>query len=386
MQISYRHETISFCQELVRRDSPSGQEGQIAEVVARQMSMLGYDPLWRDEVGNVIGVMRGHRPGRRVLLDAHMDVVPATSAESWRHPPFSAVLDKGYIWGRGSTDNKGPLAAVIMGVAALARSGGLCGEVAVAATVGEEMVEGFATARVLEGFDADYVVVCEPTEMRLAIGHKGRCGVIVSAEGLAAHSSQPERGINAVYRMMEAVRLVRELPLHEDERLGRGVDELVEIVSSPYPGTSMVPEGCTARFDRRLVRGETRDSVLAEMGAAVAAVEGVTVRYHRNRLRTDAGYDYAGEDFLSAWCMDPSDEIVGRAQAALRSVGQPDSWYTAGFCTNGAATAGDLALPTVVYGPGSISMAHVIDERMAVDDLLAGVEGYCALARALSEP
>lgn len=386
MQISYASETIAFCRELVRHPSLPGQEGAVAEVVARQMRMLGYDSVQRDEVGNVVGIVRGRHPGRRVLIDAHMDVVPVTEPETWRFGPFSANEAEGAIWGRGANDNKGPLAAAVMAVAALIGSDELCGEIAVAATVGEEMVEGFATAHVLAGYPADWVVVCEPTERRLAIGHKGRCGLVLTASGVAAHSSQPELGVNAVYRMMEAVQRVRALPLQSDERLGRGVDELVEIVSAPFPGTSMVPAGCTARFDRRLVRGETPESVLAELRQAVAPVEGVAVRYHENRLTTYTGYGYQGDDFHAAWCLAPDAEMVQRGRAALQSVGQGGEIFAAGFCTNGAATAGDLGLPTVIYGPGSVAMAHVVDERMDVGELLAGVAGYRALALSLARP
>src|SRR5690554_2714637 len=123
MQISYETEVLSLCRELVRRPSLSGQEGEAADLVAEEMTMLGYDHVARDDLGSVIGVMVGESTGPTVLVDAYLDVVPATSPESWTRPPFAGVSENGAIWGRGATDIKGSLAAAMLAAAALKQRG-----------------------------------------------------------------------------------------------------------------------------------------------------------------------------------------------------------------------------------------------------------------------
>ena len=167
MQVSYQAEACSFCQELVRLPSLSGEEGPVADAVMREMRMLSYDQATRDALGSVIGLVQGAQPGRALLIDAHMDVVPGTSPEAWRHPPFAGERAEGRIWGRGATDVKGSLAAAVVAVGSLQRDE-LAGRVIVSASVGEEMSEGAALSRILQEHPADRVIICEPTNLRLA--------------------------------------------------------------------------------------------------------------------------------------------------------------------------------------------------------------------------
>jgi len=346
--------------------------------------MLGYDEVTTDELGSVVGVLRGGAPGPTVLFDAHMDVVPVTEPEAWRHGPFSGDRAEGRLWGRGATDVKGNLAAAVVALGALPRDR-FSGRIVMAASVGEEMIEGLALTRVLARCRADVVVVCEPTGLHLGVGHKGRAGLAVEARGRAAHTSRPELGVNAVYRMMGAIGRIRAVPPRRDALLGNGVNELVEIVSQPYPGTSMVPVGCMVRFDRRLVREETPDTVLAEMREALAGLDGVTARLHRVSLDCYTGCSFAVDDFHPAWALEEEHPLVQRALGGLRRAGVPARTTLAPYCTNGAASAGELGIPTVIYGAGEIADAHVVDESVSVDALHVAYRGYQALARGLAE-
>lgn len=382
-RVSIEAEALALARELVRLPSLPGEEGAVAEAVEREMRALGYDNVLRDPLGSIVGVVRGSRPGGTVLFDAHMDAVPVPDAAEWRHVPYGGDVVDGRLWGRGATDVKGSLAALVVAVGTLRRDR-LSGTAIVAATVGEEMVEGAALAGVLEEHPADRVIVCEPTGLRLGTGHKGRAALVARATGVAAHSSTPERGVNAVYRMMDAVERIRALPPRRDAVLGDGVTELVEIISEPFPGTSMVPSGCAARFDRRLVRGESRDTVLREVRAALDGLEGVAVRYHRAPLRCYTGATLDVEDVHPAWLADAGSVAVVRAREALRAAGLEDELYLAPYCTNAATSAGELGIPTLIYGAGDIADAHVADESLAVDQLYGAARGYAALARALA--
>jgi len=406
---------VSFCQELVRLESLSGREGAVAAAVEREMAALGYDEVRRDELGSVVGVVRAPRrrggagagPGGGaaaagaeaagaaaagvaagpapvgVLFDAHMDVVPATQPEAWRFPPFSGERAESRVWGRGATDVKGSLAALVVAVGTLDRNR-LAGDVVVSAGVGEELVEGLAVTQVLERHAPRAAVVCEPTGLRLGLGHRGRASLVVEAAGKAAHTSRPENGVNAVYRLTEAIARVRAMPRRPDPLLGEGLIELVEISSQPFPGSSMVPYHATARFDRRLVRSETRDGVLEEMRAALAGLAGISVSLHQGRLSCYTGAVFTVEAFHPGWAVEAGSEVARRAVAALRDAGLAHDTFYAPYCTNASATAGERGIPTLLYGAGEIDAAHAVDESVGEADLAAACRGYQALALGLS--
>jgi len=374
---------IAFCQELVRLESLSGQEQAVAEAVEREMRSLGYDEVGRDDLGSVVGVIRGARGGESVLFDAHLDVVPATEPEAWRFPPFSGEHTEGRIWGRGATDVKGSLAALVLALGTLPRSE-FAGALVVSASVGEESIEGLAVGHVLAAHPVRAAVICEPTALRLGLGHRGRASLVVEAAGRAAHTSQAENGTNAVYRLTEAIARIRAMTPRADALLGRGHIELVEVSSLPFPGSAMVPYHATARFDRRLVRGETRESVLGEMEEALAGLEGLSVRLHAGELRCHTGRSFTVEAFHPGWAVAADGSHAQQAREALADAGLAQDFFYAPYSTNATATAGRLGIPTLIYGAGDISAAHAMDESVSVDELLAAFRGYQALALGLA--
>jgi len=392
---------ITFCQELVRLESLSGEEQAVAEVVEREMRTLGYDEVGRDELGSVVGVIRGARDGGveaapgALLFDAHLDVVPATEPEAWRFPPFAGERAEGRVWGRGATDVKGSLAALVLALGTLSRTE-ITGTLIVSASVGEERIEGLAVSHVLAAHPVRAAVICEPTGLRLGLGHRGRASLVVEAAGRAAHTSQagapaghpPQAGrgsgINAVYRLAEAIARIRAMTPRADALLGHGHTELVEVSSRPFPGSAMVPYHATARFDRRLVRGETRESVLAEMEQALAGLEGLSVHLHTATLDCYTGRTFTAEAFHPGWAVAADAPHAQRARQALEQAGLDRGFFYAPYSTNATATAGHFGLPTLIYGAGDISAAHAVDESVGVDQLLAALRGYQTLARGLA--
>jgi putative selenium metabolism hydrolase len=378
---------VGLCRELVRIESLSGGEGAVAARVAGAMREMGFEDVAADELGTVTGVRRGTRAGSAsgaVLFDAHMDVVPATEPERWTHAPFSGDLADGRVWGRGATDVKGSLAAMLVGLASMPAAD-FAGPIVASASVGEERIEGLAMRHVLERVPVRAAVICEPTRLRLGLGHRGRASLVVEAAGRAAHTSRAGHGINAVYRLTEAIARVRAMQPLADDLLGRGHIELVEVSSLPYPGSAMVPYRATARFDRRLVRGETRDGVLAGMHEALAGLEGVEVRLHEGTLDCYTGRSFTVEAFHPGWAAPADAPHARRAALELERAGLESGHFYAPYSTNATATAGRAGLPTIVYGAGDISAAHAVDESVAVGELERAVRGYQALARALAD-
>lgn len=361
---------VDLCRAFVRIPSLSGQEGAMARAVAEAMGTLGF-AVEVDACGSVVGVRRGSGPGPTVLLDAHMDTVPVTRPEAWSHAPHGAELAEGRIWGRGAADTKGSLAAMLCAAAKLED---FAGTVVVSASVGEEDLTSAALEPILDRHCPDLVLVGEPTSLCLGVAQKGRAGVILEATGRSAHSSRPELGDNAVYKLLEAVARLRALPLPVDADLGAAVCELIEIGSEPRQSQGMVPHLCTARLALRLLPGETAQTVLARIRTGLAGLEGVTARLAHLARPCHTGHAAEMDEFIPAW-KNTDTALQARLLAALGT-----SAFAAPYTTNASAAA-LRGIPVFLLGPGAIEQAHISDEWLAVDELEAAVPAYAAAIR-----
>ncbi|NTW85947.1 MAG: M20/M25/M40 family metallo-hydrolase [Holophagaceae bacterium] len=356
---------VELCREFVRIPSPSGGEGALAAVVAARMAGLGF-AVETDRYGSVLGMRRGSRPGPTVLLDAHLDTVPVTRPEAWTQDPYGAALHAGRLWGRGAADTKGSIAAMLCAATAMTN---FPGTLLVSASVGEEDLTSAALSHVLDRHPADVVLVGEPTSLCLGVAQKGRAGLVLEATGRSAHTSRPELGDNAAYKLMEAITRLRALPLPTDPELGRGVCELIEISSEPMPSRGMVPHLCTARFALRLLPGETAASVLDRTTQALSGLDGLALRIPEARQTCHTGAELIQQDCIPGWrCQHP--ELRARLLTAL---GTPA--FAAPYTTNASAAAA-RGIPTFLLGPGAIEQAHIVDEWVALDQLTAAVTAY----------
>lgn len=374
---------VSLCQELIRHPSLSGQESPVAGVVEGAMRALGYDSVEVDDCGSVIGTVRGHADGPTVLMDAHMDVVPIDAPEMWRRDPFGGEVDGGRIWGRGATDVKGSLAALVRAVGTLDRSA-LQGNIIVSAGVAEESAEGYALSWALAERPVDRVVICEPTMLAVGLGHKGRARLIIETAGVAAHSSRPDRGVNAVGRMMPVLARLNALEPRHDSLLGDGLTEVIGIESLPTIPTSTVPHVCRVTLDRRLVRGETPESVMAELRSLLGDLDGITLKLAHVGLELYPGTALFEPEFHPAWAIEPDSVTARLAIEALEHIGQSPTTFYAPYCTNGTRSGGAAGLPTIIYGAGTVEDAHIIDEGLDIEQLIGAFEGYQALAYGLT--
>jgi putative selenium metabolism hydrolase len=257
-------QVIRLCQDLIQRQSYSGQEEAVAERMKQAFHDWQFDEVLIDAYGNVLGRIKGKRPGKVLLLDGHIDTVPVPDASRWMHNPFGGEIADGRIYGRGSSDMKGAVAAMISAAAFFAEDThrDFAGDVYVSGVVHEECFEGIASRQISKRIHPDYVVVGESSELNLKRGQRGRAEIVVETFGKPAHSANPRAGVNAVYTMAHLIREIAKLEASVHPILGEGILELTDIKSSPYPGASVVPDYCRATYDRRLLVGETRESVL----------------------------------------------------------------------------------------------------------------------------
>ncbi|HVX29942.1 MAG TPA: YgeY family selenium metabolism-linked hydrolase, partial [Nitrolancea sp.] len=338
-------------------------------------------------LGNVIGTL-GTGDGTCVLIDAHMDTVGVTQPSDWSREPFGEIVGD-RLYGRGSMDMKGPLAAAIHGIASLKEQLPR-GRVIVSASIAEELVEGTALEAVARRERPDYVIIGEATSLNIARGQRGRAEIVIEVYGRPTHSSRPEFGINAAEAMVDVVRVLRELDPPHHPTLGDGILVLTDIKSEPYPALSVVPDRCVATFDRRTLPGETKETVLEPVRARVEralAVSGATatVRIAEDDFVSYSGAPVVAPNFAPAWFFADDDPLVRRARRGLEAVGIEARLSHYAFCTNGSGTAGRLGIPTIGFGPGDEELAHRVDEYIEIADLERAARGYAAIALALME-
>ncbi len=383
-------EIIENCQTLIHDKSYSGQEGAVVASIEKIMKHYGFDEINVDKYGNIVGGIVGKRPGKTIVFDGHIDTVPYNE-EKWSQDPLGGKVVDGRIYGRGTTDMKGSVSAMITaaGFFAQDRQRDFAGKIYIACVVHEECFEGIAARLVSEKYKPDYVVIGEASELNLKIGQRGRAEIVVETYGKPAHSANPDAGINAVYKMAGLIENIRKLEPSRHPVLGKGILELTDIKSSPYPGASVVPDYCRATYDRRLLVNETHESVLAPLEQIVGLMERddpdfkAKVSYASGREDCHTGAVIEGERFFPGWVFDKDDEFVKLALAGIRSAGIEPTITQYSFCTNGSHYAGEAGIRTVGFGPSRENLAHTIDEYIEIEQLIGAARGYYGIMRSV---
>lgn len=383
---------IVFCQEAIRIPSPSGQEGAVAALFQRTMEAYGFDEVHTDALGSVIGCIHGKRPGRRILLDGHIDHVDVVDREQWSHDPYGGEIADGKLYGRGTSDMKGSDTAMISAIAHFAEDTGrdFAGTVYFSGTVHEECFEGVSSREITRAIHPDFVIVGEATSTTVKIGQRGRAEVVVETEGKSCHSSNPEKGVNAVYHMTALIDAIRHIRPNEHPLLGKGILELTDIVSTPYPGSSVVPARCRATFDRRTLVGEDEAVILGQIDEAIAQVRRKIPELKARAYLAEGslpcwtGATISAKRYFPAWVVDEHSELVQKALKGLRDAGIEAPLSHFSFCTNASHFCGEAGIPTIGYGPSLESLAHTRDEYIELSQLTKSCRGFASILRELT--
>lgn len=384
-------ELIGLCQNLIRTRSYSGEENEVVDKIKAVCLELGYDEVKVDKYGSVIGHIKGKRPGPRLLFDGHLDTVPVPEPADWTHEPFGGEIHAGKIYGRGASDMKGAVAAMICAAAYFGRDSGrdFAGDLYVVGSVHEECFEGVSSRSVSEQIKPDYVVIGEASNCNVKRGQKGRAEIVVETFGKPAHSANPHKGINAAYKAARLVEQIQQLPMAHHPVLGDGILELTDIKSSPYPGASVVPDYCKMTYDRRLLVDETSSSVIKPILDLIVTMQQedhefkANAYYAKGREQCYTGTVIGGERYFPAWLLDEQDEYVQKVLQALRETGLDPEITHYDFCTNGSHYAGEAGIKTIGFGPSLENLAHTIDEYIEIQQLISAARGYYAISNAI---
>ena len=390
---------IAFAQELIRIPSLPGEEEDLTRRVVAEMEALGYDEVYTDELGSVVGVVKGG-DGASAMLSAHLDMVAAGDPAEWEYPPFGGVIAEGCLHGRGAMDIKGPLALQTHVAAAL--RGNTPGDVIVAHPVYEER-GGWGMDHLVRpggGLRPDVVIIGESTQGDIAIGHRGRSEVEIVAHGLAGHASAPDRARNALDLVPAILAGVRDLAARQDadEVLGRSSVAATGIDAVPA-SLNVIPDRVTVTLDWRILPEDTEESLLARVRHALTphldrveahawpgAGKAVEIRVAKELQRAYTGVEEERTIFSPGFLMDPGHPAVvaaARAVGIRNGSGGPARARPWTFATDGGWTCGVRGIPTIGFAPGEERHAHTNTERLELNEARWGYGRYLELVPAV---
>ena len=333
-------------------------EAAAAEVCGTALRHAGLDVVVQNVAPgrpNVIGVLEGRAPGPSMMYCGHIDTVGVEGMTD----PFTPREADGRLYGRGSQDMKSGVAAMIAAAGVLAR-GWTRGRLVVAAVVDEEHMSLGAEALVKE-WRADMAIVTEPTDLRVAVAHKGFAWAEIATHGRAAHGSRPAEGRDAI-AMMGRVLVALETRDH-DLRARRpvpfqGTGSLHASLINGGQELSSYPERCTLQLERRTVSGEDGASVDRELEYVLAQLRLADHDFHATQKVTA---------YRSAYQLDPKHSLPAAVARALEAVGQSPEPTGMSFWTDAAILAG-AGIPSILLGPGGAGL-HSTVEYVNVKDV-----------------
>jgi acetylornithine deacetylase/succinyl-diaminopimelate desuccinylase-like protein len=374
-----RQTVIDMARRFIATPSPSLKEGPLAEQVLKAMSDVGFDPVIRDDFGNIVGVMGGREAHPTLLLNCHLDTVIRDDFDAAK----TGTIQGNRLFGPGAADCKGGLAAQICAAALLKRSLlPLRGNIVLAATVAEENGFSIGVRRLLErtlpqmNLKPDYAILGEPTGLGLYYGHDGWLEMDVRVEGS-----------NPVHVDDAARTIADQLRSYDDARE-------VSVSYAPPATERAVLCSSTLRVERRLHATEDADDIARQIRRTTGlATQNSGMVVVKTALREETQKLYTGRTLVvkyitHAWATDPFNPLLDRARQVLAAAGkpvQPAKWKLGqlGMGTAGSVLVNEFKVPTVGYGPGDESEAHTATESIDLDRLADAVYGTAVLAHGL---
>lgn len=325
---------------------------------------------------NVLIRYNGNPEGKTLLYSGHIDVVPPGDLTQWHSDPFEPVIRDGRLYGRGSCDMKGSIAAALCAINVLKRSGiRLNGSVLFALDIDEETKNLGMDALLDENMiEADACIVGEPTSLKINIGHKGVIGFWVKFHGKRVHASRPQLGINPLKHcaaLMAEVEDYQNNVLNKREHPILGYPTMTVTMIQGGKESNSVPNLAEMRIDRRYLKSEGAEKCIAE---AEALVKGL--------MQKDSSID--GEISVVTVCppgeIPQDDPLVYLVRSAI-SPDDPEKATLEPFyasCEMDMVMSG-LNIPTLIFGPGNLQQAHTVDEFIEVQQLVKGTELFAKI-------
>ena len=363
------------------RDAP-GRERPCAEYIAGRLTSWGFQPTLEvvlEDRPNVYFRLPGTGGGRSLMLNGHIDTVPAYQMD---FPPFEPFVKNGYLYGRGAVDMKGPIACMIMAIRLLRDlKVPLRGDLLFTGVINEEDRSEGTEYLVAHGPTADRCVVGEPTSLEIHAGHRGLEWLEFTFQGKAAHGGTPEKGINAISMAARFIRRVEDelmpkLRTRVHPVIGPAVMNFGVIRGGTQP--SSVADQCIVQLDRRYIPQEPLEQVLGEYQQILDALAAENPTFCGTMKRMES--NMATLDHLAVE-IPLDDPLVTELAAVLEQLqGKPPKIAAFGGWTDASLIGNYGKIPTLVFGPGELAVAHSPWEKVSVEELRLATLAYALLA------
>lgn len=371
--------TIKLLRDLIAIDSvnPSlvaggAGETDIASRLAMEMRSFGMDVEIEEAAPgrpNVVGILEGRMAGKTLMFCGHTDTVSVEGMQS----PFDPVERDGRIYGRGSQDMKGGVAAMVEAARVIANSGGLARGRLVIAAVADEEYASIGAEKLVKRWTADAAVITEPTDLVLGVGHKGFSWVEVTTEGRAAHGSRPRDGRDAILRMGRVLSRLESLDRRLQSEPPHPVLGCASLHASLISGgreLSTYPDRCVLQMERRTIIGEDPEIALREVEEILESLKS-----EDQEFTASARFLFGRPPYET-----PSDHRLPSAlESALSMSGRDAKRQGMTFWTD-AAVLGHAGIPSVIFGPGGEGL-HSTVEYVLTDEVLICRDALAELAR-----
>ncbi len=369
---------VHFTQRLIQTPSMPFEEAQLAELIAAELQQLNFDQVWIDEIGNVNGRIRGSDPSLGALmLNTHLDHVDPGEPSLWSVPPYGGSIVGERIVGRGACDIKGPLAVQVYSMAALLRAGVRPRRDVVFSAVVQEEIGGAGAIHWVENLDypVDLVVLGEPSDNKIALGHRGIAQMWVQFNGRSVHASVPEKGVNPNYALAQFLHRLqeaqRELSAHE---LLGPTTVSPTIIEVDTKSSNVTPAWTRVCLDFRTA-SESNQS-LRDFVQRVAGDQPIVLEDGLCSTPTPFPDDGAT---IYGFYTPPTDDKVQRAQALIsQGMGHEAELSSYQFATDGRHFV-PFGLTMIGYAPSEESQAHVVDEYIAIPKMAQSLQGHFEL-------
>ncbi|MBI5929766.1 MAG: YgeY family selenium metabolism-linked hydrolase [Chloroflexi bacterium] len=372
---------VQFMRDLCAIPSMESQIKDVGERCAAEMRKLGFERIWFDKMGNIVGQI-GNGP-KKLLYDSHIDTVSVGDPAEWQWDPFEGKVENGILYARGACDEKGSTPGMIYGLAIAHKLGLLEGFTAYYFGNMEEWNDGSAPHAFVEteGIKPDFVVVGEPTKMTVYRGHKGRVEMKVTAKGKSAHAASNFLGDNAIYKLLPVIAAIRDMEpqLGDHDFLGHGRITVTDM-DVTTPSINAVPNEAIIYIDRRITWGETPEAVIEQVRQVVGDRPDIKVDLLIYEEPSYTGFVFPLEKIYPAWLLDESNPFVQAGVKTSKALwgGEPKTgkWD---FSTNGTYWCGKAGIPSIGFGPGDEIHAHTVLDQVSLDDVVRATEFYALL-------
>lgn len=373
-----KDDTVELLQKMIgfKTVNGPGDELPLAEFIKEKLEEIGVEAVvddFGDNRGNVVGRVKGSGEREALLFNGHTDTVPPGDIQ-WEHGPYSGKVVDGKIYGRGSADMKGGLAAMLIALKAVKKAGWkLKGDFIYSATAGEETDSIGAVKFVkdggLEGVGA--IIIGEPSSNGINVAEKGAFWVEITTYGKTAHGAFPDNGVNAIVHMNA---LLSELISYKfDYEINQLLGHPTMNISTINGGvkTNVVPDKCTITIDMRTVPGMNHDDIIKGFEKLIEKlslqIDGfkADVKVLNNRAAVETKTDHI---------------FVELAQEVIKEEFNKEvDAKGVNFYTDASVFLPAKQIPCIFYGPGDANMAHQPNERVSIDSLMEAVHFYIAI-------